>query len=426
MADGGIMEAALLSAAIGGGTSLATGQDPLKGALLGAVTGGAGAGIGSLLPGVTGAATDVAVNGAANAGANQALTNAIGNPLTELSGIGAFGQAPELSSLSNVMNNAGQAANAGITNGLGSAVSNNIYPNFAPVANTVADTAGATNAAIDTVNATADMARIPGIGQSATQIAPVAQNANPLTNGIRNLAGISPDSTGYGAKALNYYDTLSPMEKGLGGAAVGYGYGTLTKDPAAMPEEEEYDSPLAGYNRDTFTPDTARPQMPYYKASYAEGGIAGLQNQQGGMYPQSQQANTQYATPSQMPTSAEVVNSGYEPQTNPYTGEPVRGFAAGGGVGSLGGYAHGGNPQLLDGPGTGLSDDIPATIGGKQPARLAAGEFIVSSDVVSNLGGGSTDAGAKMLYEMMDRVRKQAHGTKKQIKPVNTRKVLPA
>jgi len=89
-------------------------------------------------------------------------------------------------------------------------------------------------------------------------------------------------------------------------------------------------------------------------------------------------------------------------------------------------FAAGGNvSRFLSGGGDGLSDDIPAIIGDKQPAKLADGEFVVSSDVVSNLGGGSSKAGAKKLYAMMDRVRKQAHGTKKQIRPVST-KALPA
>ena len=88
-------------------------------------------------------------------------------------------------------------------------------------------------------------------------------------------------------------------------------------------------------------------------------------------------------------------------------------------------FVAGGMPRFLSGGGDGLSDDIPAIIGDKQPAKLADGEFVVSSDVVSGLGGGSSKAGAKKLYEMMDRVRKQAHGTKKQIRPVNT-KALPA
>jgi hypothetical protein len=93
---------------------------------------------------------------------------------------------------------------------------------------------------------------------------------------------------------------------------------------------------------------------------------------------------------------------------------------------AMGGYAMGGEPRFLSGGGDGLSDDIPAIIGKDQPARLADGEFVVSSDVVSNLGNGSSKAGAKKLYDMMDRVRKQAHGTTKQIRKVNADKVLPA
>jgi hypothetical protein len=69
--------------------------------------------------------------------------------------------------------------------------------------------------------------------------------------------------------------------------------------------------------------------------------------------------------------------------------------AAQGGIMGLGGYAAGGNPRLLKGPGDGMSDNIPATIAGKQPARLADGEFVVPADVVSHLGNGSTEAGAK-------------------------------
>jgi hypothetical protein len=93
---------------------------------------------------------------------------------------------------------------------------------------------------------------------------------------------------------------------------------------------------------------------------------------------------------------------------------------------AMGGYAMGGQPRFLSGGGDGLSDDIPAVIGKNQPARLADGEFVVSSDVVSGIGNGSSKAGAKKLYDMMDRVRQQAHGTKKQINKVNANKVLPA
>lgn len=80
----------------------------------------------------------------------------------------------------------------------------------------------------------------------------------------------------------------------------------------------------------------------------------------------------------------------------------------------------------LDGPGDGMSDSIPATINGAHPARLADGEFVVPADVVSHLGNGSTKAGAKVLYGMMDKVRKARTGTKKQGRQINPRKFMPA
>jgi len=73
-----------------------------------------------------------------------------------------------------------------------------------------------------------------------------------------------------------------------------------------------------------------------------------------------------------------------------------------------------------------MSDNIPATIGRKQPARLADGEFVVPADVVSGLGNGSTEAGAKQLYKMLDKVRSARTGTKKQGKQINPNKYTPA
>ena len=70
---------------------------------------------------------------------------------------------------------------------------------------------------------------------------------------------------------------------------------------------------------------------------------------------------------------------------------------------NLGSYSDGG--RLLKGPGDGVSDDIPATIGHGQPARLADGEFVIPARIVSEIGNGSTDAGARELYKMMDRVQ---------------------
>ena len=93
----------------------------------------------------------------------------------------------------------------------------------------------------------------------------------------------------------------------------------------------------------------------------------------------------------------------------------------------LGGYSDGG--RLLRGPGDGVSDSIPATIGNKRPARLADGEFVVPARIVSELGNGSTEAGARKLYAMMDRVQKARQSTVgkgKVAKNSRSEKYLPA
>lgn len=94
---------------------------------------------------------------------------------------------------------------------------------------------------------------------------------------------------------------------------------------------------------------------------------------------------------------------------------------------NLGGYSDGG--RLLRGPGDGVSDSIPATIGGKQPARLADGEFVVPARIVSEIGNGSTEAGARKLYAMMDRVqraRAKTTGKGRVAKDTKADKYLPA
>jgi hypothetical protein len=103
------------------------------------------------------------------------------------------------------------------------------------------------------------------------------------------------------------------------------------------------------------------------------------------------------------------------------------GFAMGGGVSDLGGYSDGG--RLLKGPGDGVSDSIPAVIGKRQPARLADGEFVIPARIVSELGNGSTEAGARKLYAMMDRIqnaRKKSVGKGKVAANTKSEKYLPA
>ena len=128
------------------------------------------------------------------------------------------------------------------------------------------------------------------------------------------------------------------------------------------------------YDPNNYQPDVVTPPNPVYHAQYAQGGITSL--------------------------------------------------ATGGGISTLGSYSDGG--RLLKGPGDGMSDSIPAKIGKKQEARLAEGEFVVPADVVSGLGNGSTDAGAKHLYKMMDKVRHARTGRKSQGKQITAEKYIPA
>lgn len=141
-------------------------------------------------------------------------------------------------------------------------------------------------------------------------------------------------------------------------------------------------------------------------------------------YPMADIQQTAYATPYQQPMSQNVVTGPQDAAVDPFTG--AERFARGG-VSHLGDYSDGG--RLLRGPGDGVSDSIPAMIGRKQPARLADGEFVVPARIVSELGNGSTEAGARKLYAMMDRVqraRRKTTGKGRIAKNTRAEKYLPA
>jgi hypothetical protein len=93
--------------------------------------------------------------------------------------------------------------------------------------------------------------------------------------------------------------------------------------------------------------------------------------------------------------------------------------------GEIPGYGAGGGLHYLKSAEDGMADKIPATIDSKQPARLSGGEFVIPADVVSHLGNGNSEAGAKRLYEMMDKIRHARTGTKKQGKQINPAKFTP-
>jgi len=114
--------------------------------------------------------------------------------------------------------------------------------------------------------------------------------------------------------------------------------------------------------------------------------------------------------------------TGGEPQM---FSNPVYNFAGGGpvGIAALPGAPGGGH---VAGPGDGMSDSVPASIGGRQPARLSTDEFVVPADVVSHLGNGSSTAGSKHLYSMVSRIRAARTGKKAQAPQINPKKMLPA
>ena len=165
-----------------------------------------------------------------------------------------------------------------------------------------------------------------------------------------------------------YGDLPAPLRYGLGAMGAIKAINALDGNKYGTPEKEKYEGPLSRfkYNPDRYTPSVATPNV--YRPSYAGGGLADL--------------------------------------------------------GGYADYARGG--RMLKGPGDGMSDSIPAVIAGKQPARLANDEFVVSADVVSHLGNGSSDAGAKQLYRMMDRVRAARTGKQAQAKQINPNKYMPA
>jgi hypothetical protein len=148
---------------------------------------------------------------------------------------------------------------------------------------------------------------------------------------------------------------------------------------------------------------------------------SGIPSQGYALNPNSMQSNSQIAQAAQQAEAQRIADAAA--QSFGLASGGLSGYANGG-MSDLGGYSDGGH--LLKGPGDGVSDSIPATIGGKQPARLAEGEFVIPARIVSELGNGSTDAGAKRLYAMMDRIKAKRASTKNIAANTKAYKYLPA
>lgn len=247
--------------------------------------------------------------------------------------------------------------------------------------------------------------------------------------GIAGLAAAAPMLSGETTPPPQAGDSTMPQR-------LRYDQGTAT--PFPQPDVPDFANlgqdfgrqrsyfPNAGYQQ--ITPEQAKSIR-----GYAGGGMPVEQMSQAnavGMntgYPQADITGHAYSTASQTPVSQNVVAGTADTGVNRMTGQML----AKGGISdayyNLGSYSDGG--RLLRGPGDGVSDSIPATIGKKQPARLADGEFVVPARIVSEIGNGSTEAGARKLYGMMDRVqraRSKTVGKGKVAKNTRADKYLPA
>jgi hypothetical protein len=357
MAMGGVGEAMLLGAAMGGGSAALTGGDPLKGALMGGLTGGIGGAISPALSAMTGGVPAAAILPEAAAATNMAPTvanaaamNAAAVPVATATAPAAatgFTQIPAGQTFAQ----ASQAAMNPIPapGSLGSGT----FKFFPEAQSSGIDALLKPTAATPTVTASA--------------APPVRATGGTFTEGMKRFI----DDPMASIKA-------NPM------TAVGAAIRGATGARKKLEEPDEYDGPLKRFK---FNPDSYQPSF-----FAAEGGIANL------------------------------AAGGYDRMVGE---DPMyMSNMASGGIANLGSYSDGG--RMLKGPGDGMSDSIPASISGKRPARLADGEFVVPADVVSHLGNGSTDAGAKQLYAMMNKVRQARTGRKSQGREIDPRQYMAA
>jgi len=401
---GGIAAGALSGAAISGGMAAIQGKDVGKAALMGGLGGG--------LSGGLGAYADANVFNAPNllADASQKSVTDIGTQAVTQGAVGAGGFTPTDPFLGSVPPGQGP-----------------LNPGFTPVRE-----------------------GISGIGQDLTtgtaqSLAPPVYSAD-TAQAVKTIGGSGTAPTG----GDTFYSGLGNYGKaGVQSLPV---LGLLQDKQEPLPGDE-YKSPLRRLSPDFRAYEPPRPN-PYYSARYAaEGGVMNSFDDENGS--DSNMAGGGVARP--LPRSsgsdpgiyrdADPTTRGQDAFTAALTrlnslqkranikGLPalkaaaaplsdIQEAAKGGVMSGLGGYSDGG--RMLKGPGDGMSDSIPASIANKQPARLADGEFVVPADVVSHLGNGSTDAGARKLYAMMDKIRKARTGKKKQAPEVRASKYMPA
>lgn len=229
-----------------------------------------------------------------------------------------------------------------------------------------------------------------------------AMGALPVgPDAFSNVVSGAGGAGGAGGGIGGWWSGLSGPEKLMygGGPLAALLYADSKK--YGVPAQTPYSGPLSKFSYDPSS---------YVPSRYAGGGIADVGGTIG---------------VGGVPTATTAYSGSTDPTPLDWSRMPES--MASGGIADLGGYSDGG--RLLRGPGDGVSDSIPAVIGSKQPARLADGEFVVPARAVSELGNGSTEAGARKLYGMLDRIQKARGATvgkDKIAKDTKATKYLPA
>jgi len=374
------------------------GLGPYAPLVLGAVLGPAGYGMSAMGAGLTVGATYGIANGSLKSGLNAGLS----------AGSGA--------SISNGIANLANGTSAGAPSATTAPGATN------PMAGEFASTSAAPSASGPLSGMNADPARY---GINTATAMPTPSPISTAGNSLFNSSGINTDYVNQGLQDVYNKAANSQFAQGAK---------ELVTNPNA---------PSALIDKTGYIPYAAL-ATPYI-AEQAQKAQNKLKEQQNEILARAEEAkfgdihDFTYDPETMSYTSAGTRRIKYDPKDihsfsyDPVSGEYTKAANGGvmgmgsGGISDLGSYSDGG--RMLRGPGDGVSDSIPATIGDKQPARLADGEFVVPARIVSELGNGSSEAGARKLYAMMDRIQKaRGKTTGKNAVATNSRaeKHLPA
>ena len=426
-------------AATGAGIAALSGDDVLGGAF----TGGLGGMSGGSFAGATQGAKAAAQGQLTDAAANQLVTKQAIQQAGQVVPSGITGTTGQLgANLGQVNTAAGTTYTAGGGSGLTGGTINQAYrPDF--MATTSANMP-VREAAFGTDYGIKDIAGQLGKNAETGELNPVlgAGKMGLAGLGVAGQAGafdpepikLSDDRDKYDPNArLNLsmntgIDEALRRDTGLrllaqGGEVQRYNNGGMAMygmTPAAPPPKYGIIDVGGKFVETSKTPGPGLISDSVYNEQYGQ--TTAEKNQQGGggggMDPNLDPAGAQADDKGMNPGAISALAAGFaQQQMNPPTKAQTLGLSslAGGGYLETGGEV-----------GDGMSDEIEATIEGEQEARLSDGEFVIPADVVSHLGNGSSDAGAKRLYEMMDKIRMARTGTKKQGKEINPERYMPA